>query len=130
MTRSKLFVAVLSLFLLVAATVGAQIWETKATVKVPFDFVVNGKVLPAGEYVLVRHGFVWLIQNVETRVSAIVGTRNIILNPPDSTSPETKLVFVADAGQHVLHQIWLDGVNYVHDLVHDNEVVELPGTSR
>jgi hypothetical protein len=67
-----------------------------------------------------------LIQNVDNpdrRVFAL--NRNVVLNPDERIQKETKLVFVLDNGQHVLHQISIADDNHILEIIHGADVVEL-----
>lgn len=130
MRKSMLLAGVLSLFLSVVPAFG-QGSETKATAKVPFDFVVGTTVLPAGDYAIRTAGVDggrFIIQNKETGAAASALSRNIFLSPPGSTAPNSKWVFAHEGNRYVLHQVVVEGDNHVHDLIHGTEVAELPRT--
>jgi hypothetical protein len=88
----------------------AQDFGVRATV--PFDFVVHGKVYPAGQY---------------TILPALEGTRALSIRSEDgngtkivmsdlcaSTEParQTKLVFSRAGDSYFLHEIWIEGRDY------------------
>lgn len=117
--------------LLVWPAVAQNSWTTKATTSVPFDFVVKGTTLPAGDYRIMTYGAgnSLLIQNIDDPDQAVVmHNRNIMLNPDGAILEDTKLVFVLSDGQHVLHQIGVADDNHIHDIVHGANVVELVAT--
>ena len=70
-----------------------------------------------------------LIRNVDNpdRTVFVLNT-NVVLNPDDRIQKETKLIFVLNNGQHVLHQIGIAGDNHIHDIIHGADVVELVAT--
>src|SRR5215468_6054149 len=103
--KGRMLLAV-SLFLSVLPSFG-QDWETKATVNVPFEFVVGKTVLPAGDYAILtstRMPSELLIKSVTTAASVFSMSQDIVLTPGGSTAPSSKLVFALDGDRHVLHQ--------------------------
>jgi hypothetical protein len=94
---------------------------------VPFEFIVNGTTIPAGTYVVRTYstGHALVIQNQDNpEYAAIASNNNIMLGPPKAHNGAT-LVFGLNNGQHVLHQIRLEGDNHTHDIIHGNDVAEL-----
>jgi hypothetical protein len=122
-------IAVLSV-LLVWPAFAQDSWTTKAKASVPFNFVVNGTTLPAGDYRITMYlGNSLLIQNVDRPdYKMVVQNRNIVLNPDKTIQKDTKLVFLLKDGRHVLHQIAVADDNHIHDLIHGDDVVELVAT--
>ena len=116
--------------LLAWPAVAQDSWTTKATASVPFNFVVNGTMLPAGPYRIVMYlGNCLLIQNIDNpNHEIIVQNTNVLLNPDKTMLTETKLIFVLNNGQHVLHRIGIVGDNHMHDIIHGADVVELVAT--
>ncbi len=114
--------------LILAGTAFSQTWSSpKLTSDVPYDFVVNGTMLPAGTY-LVRtdrtgHGFV--IQNRDKPEYAAIVNNNSIILPPDQTQGSTVLAFTFSDGQYVLHQIRIEMDDHIHDIIHGQHVPEL-----
>ena len=94
--------------LLMAACANAQTLNVKA--KVPFDFVVGGKALPAGDY---------SIQSIPTGNSHALVIRKenagggmvLLGNSAQSASPslDTRLVFHRYGETYFLSQIWTAG---------------------
>jgi len=103
----KNLIAVLTLGLLLAAPALAQTASMK--VDVPFDFIVNGKTLPAGEY---------RVDSMSTATSTIA-IRNAektakilaLTNGCESTEAAdvSKLVFHRYGNQYFLAQVWSAG---------------------
>jgi hypothetical protein len=118
---------VATLFLVFAGAASAQGWsDPKLISDVPFDFVVNGTTLPAGTYVVrtFDNGRALMIQNRDNReYSTFVLNSDITLSP--SSTHDGRFVFSRNTGQHVLHQIQLEGDNHTHDIIHGNDVAEL-----
>ena len=130
MKRRWLTITALSV-LLVWPALAQPSWTTKAKASVPFDFVVNGATLPAGDYQIITYGLgnVVLIQNVDNPDhKMIVQNRDVVLSPNGTILKDTKLVFVLNNGQHVLHQVDVAGDDHIHDIVHSADVVELVAT--
>jgi hypothetical protein len=98
---------------------------------VPFDFIVNGAPLPAGDYRIMTYGIgnMLLIQNVDKPDhKMIVHNRDVVLSPNGTILKDTKLIFLLNNGQHVLHQVGVAGDDHIHDIVHSADVVELVAT--
>lgn len=106
MKKHLLTIALASL-LLMAAAASAQNIHLRATV--PFDFVVHGTSLPAGQYEI--HSFgpnekILAIRGVNSTVGILV-----LSDQSETTSPavSSKLVFHRSGAQYVLTQLWLLG---------------------
>ncbi|HET7212533.1 MAG TPA: hypothetical protein VFL79_03005 [Terriglobia bacterium] len=116
--------------LLAESAIAGNAWTTVSTTYVPFDFVVNGQTLPAGNYAVRTHdmGRRLLIQNLdEPEYVTTVTNNNIWLSP--SVRPErSNFIFNLNNGQHVLHQIYIASNDHTHDIFHGNEVAELVAT--
>ncbi len=121
-----------ALCLLLVGTVVAQSSSSvKMTTNVPFDFVVNGTTLPAGDYVVSTYtsGHLLMIQNKDMpEYVKVVSNTNVALHDPNAIHRSSKLVFRLNNGQHVLHQIYITGDDHAHDIVHGNDVAELVAT--
>jgi hypothetical protein len=90
--------------LMVAAAFVTSSAMAETTIKVPFSFTVNGKVFPAGHYVVQRDdsGDFVSITGKETPVSA-----SWVLAPGEPAPSETKIALKFDAvgHTHVLQSI-------------------------
>jgi hypothetical protein len=122
--RCFVFTAVCLMF---AGSAAAQHWsDAMLTTNVPFDFVVSGTTLPAGNYVVKTYTeAVLMIQNRDNPEYSKMLTNTDFSLSPSSTRQGTSLVFVRTDGQHVLHQIRFAGDNHTHDIVHGSDVPEL-----
>ena len=92
----------------VASTRVAQAQEPMV-VNIPFDFVVGGTTLPAGEYSVKTSGPVrtlLLIDRQDPSASIFMGTNAIIASEPKS---ESKLVFNRYGDRYFLSQVWSSG---------------------
>jgi len=99
--------AFLGLGLLLAVS-AAQAQEPRVKANIPFDFVVGDRVMPAGEYIVVRAGDA--SPAIQLR-SAENGTTLALTFACASAGPskDTKLVFHALAGRYFLSQVWTEG---------------------
>jgi hypothetical protein len=104
MKFGKFFVC---LALLAAACVPALSQNTKMGASIPFDFVVDGKLMPAGHYTVVpvwTHALnAWRIYNDSNNASVTIMT-----NEAESpvSSHNRGLVFLQTGGQKVLVEFW------------------------
>ena len=76
--------------------------------KIPFDFVVGDKKLPAGEYSI---GNAETTSNIVMAISNRNGAANTLTIPVQMTTPTdtTKLIFHRYADQYFLFQVWQAG---------------------
>jgi hypothetical protein len=91
-----------------ASTRVAQAQEP-IVVSIPFDFVVGGKTLPAGDYSVKSSGSertLLLIDRQDASASIFLGTNPIIASEPKSVS---KLVFNRYGDRYFLSQVWTAG---------------------
>lgn len=103
----KNLIAVLTLGLLLAAPALAQTASMK--VNVPFDFIVNGKTLPAGEYRV--DGLSTSTSTIAIRNTEQSAKLMTLTNGCESTeaAEASKLVFHRYGGQYFLAQVWSAG---------------------
>ena len=103
----KNLIAVLTLGLLLAAPALAQTASMK--VNVPFDFIVNGKTLPAGEYRV--DGLSTSTSTIAIRNTEQSAKLMALTNGCESTeaAEASKLVFHRYGGQYFLAQVWSAG---------------------
>lgn len=89
-------------------------------VDVPFAFVANGTVLPAGSYEfrgMAGNGSFVRIENTQSGEVVLLQSRPIPLQA-NGVQENTKLVFIRADNAHVLHQVRLAGDSHTHDMVH------------
>jgi hypothetical protein len=125
--KKHCFLVTVLLLVFAGAASAQQLSDPKSKTDVPFDFVVNGTTLPAGTYVVQTFsgGRALIIQNRDkTEYSTIVQSNDVSLSP-STTREGTSFVFLLKDGQHVLHQIRLEGDNHTHDILHGTDVAEL-----
>jgi len=97
----------LLLALLVAACVPGVAQTQHLQLNIPFDFMVKGKILPAGHYI-VRRGTidddVWTIESGH-------GSAMFLTNPVESqkVAHGPSLIFLKAGDQYALLQIWDSG---------------------
>jgi hypothetical protein len=103
----KNLIAVLTLGLLLAAPALAQTASMK--VNVPFDFVVNGKTLPAGEYRV--DGLSTSTSTIAIRNTEQSAKLMALTNGCESieAADASKLVFHRYGSQYFLAQVWSAG---------------------
>lgn len=93
--------------LLVAGSAFGQTINMQANV--PFDFVVSGKTLPAGNYTISTNpaGSFLYLRSSQSRNTTVAGagykTGNVNL------ARQSKLVFTKYGRTYFLHQVWEDG---------------------
>ena len=110
--------AICCLFVLAAVTPAfAQMPGTEIRAMIPFDFMVRGKLLPAGKYDVKRifdspEGL--MIQNEATHQTEVFET-----DPVDAQRTPTKarLVFHRYGDDYFLDEIWTPGVSTGRELV-------------
>jgi hypothetical protein len=108
MTKHLLFVFA-SLFL-VAGTVHAQ--SASLTADIPFEFVVNNTIMPAGAYTIQRanpDGSIDELSSpgIENGILFMVRACDSDRNP--GQEHESRLVFQISGGQYFLWQMWTEG---------------------
>lgn len=100
----------LPLTVLLCGLMSAQsLTSSTAKAQVPFDFMVNNKIIPAGECVISGAGMdgqVLLIRNSEARKSAMsLSSHEISSKPAEGTA----LIFTRYGSQYFLSSIRLEG---------------------
>ncbi len=100
------FIAVLALLSALGATSFAQS-ARRTVIRIPFDFVVGGKTLPAGRYrvePVARDSYTtWEIRSTSRRAGAIVLTTAI---RGGAAQAESSLVFRKEGGTYFLAEVW------------------------
>jgi hypothetical protein len=102
------FLALLTVALIFGSTAYSQ--AVNVRVKVPFDFVLDDRAFPAGEYVVqtVEDGsYALLIRNKDTKTSALTLS---YLSRPSKTADQTMLVFQRVGKTYFLSEVWAAGV--------------------
>jgi hypothetical protein len=103
--------------MLTAVSVCAQS-ERSEVLNIPFNFIVAGKTLPAGEYTVEPNKKdshkVWLVQSRDGRTSALFTTMPVRAS---ETQEKTKFVFHKYGDQYFLSQIWTPGGNSGRELL-------------
>lgn len=114
MSRSFIRNVTMGTLLMMVAMVGAtasahgQSLSDHIRAKIPFDFVVGDKKLPAGEYFI---GNAQITSNIVLRISSRNGVANTLTIPVQVGTPTdaTKLVFHRYGDQYFLFQVWQAG---------------------
>src|SRR5829696_1293346 len=107
--KKRVFSTLLLLSMFIALTMGNAFAynDSPITVKVPFDFIVGKKTLPAGEYTVRENAAsgpnaTLLIQNTKTKVAVITGTQPF---EPQAGKNKPKLEFTQYQGQYFLRRV-------------------------
>jgi hypothetical protein len=114
--KKRVFSTLLLLSMFIALTMGNAFAynDSPITVKVPFDFVVGKKTLPAGEYTVRENAAsgpnaTLLIQNTRTKVAVITGTQPF---QPKAGKNKPKLEFTQYQGQYFLRHVIMPESQY------------------
>jgi hypothetical protein len=124
MKRQMLSLVGVLALLLVGASAYAQNIKVKATV--PFDFIVNGKTLPAGEYTIASFGSVDG-RTLMVRSGDLDKQMLVRANSSESlkVSDKTKLVFHRYDQRYFLSEIWVAGNDRGHQIPRGGREKEL-----
>lgn len=127
MKASRWLTITLVLFL-TTAVAGQNTWTPRLRVDVPFGFVVNGTVLPEGNYLVSAYssGNMIRIQNIEDpKYVATAMNINLSLAETEAVHERGRLIFGMNHGQYTLHQICIPSDNHTHDIAHGSDVDEV-----
>ena len=112
----RTFTMLTLVLLLTAVSVCAQS-ERSGVMNIPFNFTVQGKTLPAGEYTIEpnRRDYdkVWLVRSKDGGTSVLFATSRVQAR---ETQEKTKLIFHRYGDQYFLSQIWTPGGNSGREL--------------
>jgi hypothetical protein len=124
MKRQMLSLVGVLALLLVGASANAQTIKVKASV--PFDFIVNGQTLPAGQYTVdsfgVMDGKTLMLRNGDAKQNLIV---QAISTESLKPSEKTKLVFHRYADRYFLAEVWVEGNDLGHQIAKSSREKEL-----
>ena len=97
--------------LLLFAASAAHAQPPPLRARIPFDFIVNGKTLPAGEYRVGRFmsASAFSVSSEETKQTASFLTSPV--HSPSGVRPAT-LIFHRYGRQYFLYQVWTDDPHY------------------
>lgn len=119
-------VAVLNLVLMLTVVSAAAQSKRSRVTNIPFNCIVGGKTLPAGDYTVEPNRRdsekVWLIQTRDGGTSAFFNT---IPLRASETQEQTRLVFHKYGNQYFLSQIWTAGGNSGRELLMPRQEREL-----
>ncbi len=115
-TRLLSFAATFSLLVMLAAAAAAQTTR-QLTVKIPFDFSVGKKALPAGNYSVYRmstsSGETFLLRSVDGSARVVFNAHQI--RSKESNSP-ARVEFRQYGDQYFLAQVWTQGSDIGREL--------------
>jgi hypothetical protein len=126
--KRSLYVVVGALMLMMAAGAVFAMDGGQVKAKIPFQFTVNDKPLPAGEY-----EFFSADPNSETAMSvrAVNGEKEdtslVELVKAPTSGAKTELVFDEIGKQYFLRQIWVAGQDVGHQIALTNAEKQLEG---
>ncbi|HXY07931.1 MAG TPA: hypothetical protein VEI52_08750 [Terriglobales bacterium] len=93
--------------LIVAACLPGFAQSQQLRLNIPFDFVVKGRTLPAGHYIVRRGNIGEDVWTIESGQGSAIFLTNPVESPKKAHNPS--LVFVRSGDQYALVQIWDDG---------------------
>ena len=106
----KLALSLIGALSMLLSGVSAYAQDVHIRITVPFDFSVNNKTMPAGQYDVLSAGLknpgTLVIRNATARMEMYVNTLD---RQSPSLSSQTKLVFQQYGGTYFLSQIWTEG---------------------
>jgi hypothetical protein len=127
--KKRAFSTLLLLSLFITLTMGNAFAFNNApiTVKVPFDFVVGKKTLPAGEYTIRENsasgpGATLLIQNSKNKIAVIASTQPFELQ---NGKVKPKLEFTQHQGQYFLSRVQMPEAEFGRKLRIRNREAEM-----
>jgi|SwirhirootsSR2_FD_contig_31_7295451_length_517_multi_6_in_0_out_0_1 hypothetical protein len=106
----KLALAVFTLGLMLT-TVSAYAQDVPVIANIPFDFTVNGKTLPAGEYIVSPVGTSSNVLSIRSYDQKVAMLAMPIRCQSSEASEKTKLVFNHRGNRYFLNQVWVRGYN-------------------
>ncbi len=123
--KSAKWMLPVTLLLLSGLTMAQSLTSTSVVAQVPFDFVVNNKIIPAGECVVKAAGLdgqILTIRNFDARKSALAPSSHA---EAAQAADSTVLVFKQYGGQYFLSGIRIEGSNWTYELPESRAEVEL-----
>ena len=102
MNRKVLKIVSALIFAAMPALAGGPSLETIVQVNVPFDFMVNGRELPAGQYTVAKVTTGALVIRSEKKAVAFL----VFSGKSQKGAPSARLVFRRYHNQHFLGSIW------------------------
>lgn len=123
--KSTKWMQPLTLLFLSGLMAAQSLTSSSVVAQVPFDFMVNNKIIPAGECVIRAAGMdgqVLAIRNFDARESALAASSHAeAAQPADATT----LVFKHYGNQYFLSEIRLEGSNLTYTLPASRAEAEL-----
>jgi hypothetical protein len=123
--KSAKWMLPVTLMLLSGLMAAQSLTSSSVVAQVPFDFMVNDKIIPAGECVVKSTGMegqILAIRNFDARKSALVTSSNAEAN---QAADSTVLVFKQYGNQYLLSEIRLEGSNRTYKLPESHAEAEL-----
>jgi hypothetical protein len=107
------------------AVVTANGQSQRTVTHIPFDFVVGGRTLPAGEYETnsaINNGAAVMVRSTETKTAAIRLTNSIQANPEKT---QARLIFHRYGQNYFLAEVWVGGDNQGRALLESKQERQL-----
>lgn len=123
--KSAKWMLPVTLMLLSGLMAAQSITSTTVVANVPFDFMVNNKIMPAGELAVRSSnmdGRVLAISNYDARKSALANASHV---EEREASDSTVLIFKVYGGQYFLSEIKIRGSNWTYTLPESRAEAEL-----
>lgn len=126
--KRSVYIALGALVLMAATTSAFALEGEQLTAKIPFQFTVNEKVMPAGTYDIL---YADPTDETSMAVRASNGTAEDTFFVEDAAAPggaaKTELVFDEIGTRHFLRQIWVAGEDIGHQVALSKTEKELMG---
>lgn len=116
----------LSIGIFLALTLFPQVVQSQTqqvvTADIPFEFVVNETVMPAGHYLI----SIDQMRQIMTFSRDGLETYQLFhrQDASDSSRSMSELRFVKTGDVRILHQVLVPYDGHIHDLIHDQDVLE------
>ncbi len=112
MKKTFLSLLVAGISSVAAFSTPAAAQDSAAIAKVPFEFIVGNKVLPAGDYMVASQTNDWsvvLIRSTDSGIGTFASTK--VAPGPDTPAVDARLSFVNYDGHYFLKRIAIPGRN-------------------
>jgi hypothetical protein len=123
--KSAKWMLPVTLLLLSGLMTAQSITNSTVVANVPFDFMVNNKVIPAGDLVVKSAGVdgkILAVRNFDAHASALATASH---EEQREASKNTMLIFKQYGGQYVLSGIRIEGSNWTYTLPETKAVQDL-----
>lgn len=106
--QTRNIVAILSIAITLSVAAYAKLSSGQMTVKIPFDFAISGKTLPAGEYAVTpSRADVLIMRNQAQPKNSVIFTVNALNYTGTAGKPQFK--FHRYGQSYFLAEVWTEG---------------------